>query len=62
MLVSSVDGVSTKLKISFATDRHDTIGQDIVNYFINDIAVISARPLFFFDYIGGEKLDPVVLK
>ena len=62
VLVSSVDGVGTKLKIAFATDRHDTIGQDLVNHCINDIAVIGARPLFFPDYIGGEKLDPVVFK
>ena len=62
VLVSSVDGVGTKLKIAFATDRHDTIGQDLVNHCINDIAVIGARPLFFLDYIGGEKLDPVVFK
>ena len=62
VLVSSVDGVGTKLKIAFATNRHDTIGQDLVNHCINDIAVIGARPLFFLDYIGGEKLDPVVFK
>ena len=62
VLVSSVDGVGTKLKIAFATNRHDTIGQDLVNHCINDIAVIGARPLFFLDYIGGEKLDPPVFK
>lgn len=62
VLVSSVDGVGTKLKIAFATNRHDTIGQDLVNHSINDIAVIGARPLFFLDYIGGEKLDPVVFR
>lgn len=62
VLVSSVDGVGTKLKIAFATGRHDTIGQDLVNHCINDIAVIGARPLFFLDYIGGEKLDPVVFR
>ena len=62
VLVSSVDGVGTKLKIAFATNRHDTIGQDLVNHCINDIAVIGARPLFFLDYIGGEKLDPVVFR
>ena len=62
VLVSSVDGVGTKLKIAFATNRHDTIGQDLVNHCINDIAVIGARPLFFLDYIGGEKLEPVVFR
>ena len=62
VLVSSVDGVGTKLKIAFATGRHDTIGQDLVNHCINDIAVIGARPLFFLDYLAGEKLDPAVFR
>jgi len=62
VLVSSVDGVGTKLKIAFATDRHDTIGADLVNHCINDIAVTGARPLFFLDYIAAAKLDPNVLR
>jgi phosphoribosylformylglycinamidine cyclo-ligase len=62
VLVSSVDGVGTKLKIAFTTDKHDTIGQDLVNHCINDIAVTGARPLFFLDYIAAAKLDPRVLK
>ena len=60
VLVSSVDGVGTKLKIAFATNRHDTIGQDLVNHCVDDIAVLGAKPLFFLDYIGAERLDPPV--
>jgi len=60
VLVASVDGVGTKLKIAFAMDRHDTVGADLVNHCINDIAVLGARPLFFLDYIGAEKLEAKV--
>ena len=57
VLVASIDGVGTKLKIAFAMDKHDTIGADLVNHCVNDIAVLGARPLFFLDYIGCEKLE-----
>src|ERR1700720_594453 len=60
VLVSSIDGVGTKLKIAIALGKHSTVAQDLVNHCINDIAVTGARPLFFLDYIGAERLDPAV--
>jgi len=57
VLISSADGVGTKLKLAFATGRHSTIGEDLVNHCVNDIAVQGAVPLFFLDYFAVGKLD-----
>ena len=57
VLISSADGVGTKLKLAFLTNRHDTIGQCLVNHCVNDILAVGARPLFFLDYFAAGKLD-----
>ena len=62
VLVSSTDGVGTKLKVAAAMKKHDTVGQDIVNHCVNDILVQGARPLFFMDYVGTAKVDPAQFK
>jgi phosphoribosylformylglycinamidine cyclo-ligase len=62
VLVASIDGVGTKLKIAFAMDKHDTVGVDLVNHCVDDIAVLGARPLFFLDYLGCEGLEPRVFQ
>src|SRR5580658_941592 len=60
VLISSADGVGTKLKIAFLSGRHNTIGEDLVNHCVNDIAVQGAAPLFFLDYFAVGKLDAEV--
>ncbi len=60
VLVASMDGVGTKLKIAVEMKRHDTVGQDLVHHCCNDIAVMGADPLFFLDYIGTGKLEKKV--
>ena len=62
VLVSSADGVGTKLKVAIEADRHDTVGHDLVNHCVDDILVQGATPLFFLDYVGFGKLVPATLE
>jgi phosphoribosylformylglycinamidine cyclo-ligase len=58
VLVASIDGVGTKIKVAVLMNKHDTIGEDLVNHCANDIAVLGAEPLFFLDYMASERLEP----
>jgi phosphoribosylformylglycinamidine cyclo-ligase len=62
VLVASTDGVGTKLAVAVMADRHDTVGQCIVNHCVNDILVMGARPLFFLDYVAVGKMDPAMVQ
>ena len=62
LLVSSVDGVGTKLKVAHMANKHNTVGQDLVNHCVNDILVQGAKPLFFLDYLGTAALAPQVFE
>jgi phosphoribosylformylglycinamidine cyclo-ligase len=62
VLVSSADGVGTKLKVAFTTGRHGTIGADLVNHCVNDILVQGAEPLFFLDYLATGRLSPDIVE
>jgi len=61
LLCSSTDGVGTKIHVAIAANRHDTVGQDIVNHCVNDILVQGARPLFLLDYVATGRVKKSVI-
>lgn len=62
VIISSIDGVGTKIKLAIIANRYDTIGEDLINHCVNDIAVCGANPLFFLDYFATGKLNPNIAK
>lgn len=62
VLVSSIDGVGTKLKVAFLMKKHDSVGEDLINHCVNDILAGGAKPLFFLDYISTGKLEPGIVE
>ncbi len=62
VLVSSTDGVGTKLKIAAAAGIHSTVGGDLVNHCVNDILTLGAEPLFFLDYLAMSRMDPEIVE
>ena len=62
VLISSIDGVGTKMMVARKMQKYDTVGQDLINHCVNDILTLGARPLYFLDYVGTESLEPEVME